>query len=59
MHFRESFFGTNKKEPRELDSIWSIFLGAMDDFTLKVLLVAAIASISIFIYKSYRNHNWS
>lgn len=44
--FREDFYGHNRKPDAKLETIWEIFLGAMDDFTLKILLVAAIVSIS-------------
>jgi len=31
----------------KMESLWEIFLGALDDFTLKILLVAAVVSIIV------------
>ncbi len=44
---REAHFGSNKKEPTKLTSFYKLFLGALDDFMLKLLIVCAIVSISI------------
>ena len=43
---REKYFGSNRKPPKKLKSLLDILLGALDDFTLKVLIVASILSIS-------------
>jgi Ca2+ transporting ATPase len=43
---REKYFGSNRKPPKKLKSVMDILLGALDDFTLKVLIVASILSIS-------------
>ena len=42
---REDFFGHNRKPEAKQKTLWQIFLGAMDDFTLKILVVAALVSI--------------
>jgi hypothetical protein len=43
---REKYFGSNRKPPKKLKSLLDILIGALDDFTLKVLIVASILSIS-------------
>ena len=43
---RESFFGTNQKKKSKLKSMWEFFLEALNDFTLKILMAAAVVSIS-------------
>ena len=48
--YREEFFGTNKKDPLKLKTLMQIFIQAFDDFTLKILIVAAITSIGKPIY---------
>jgi Ca2+ transporting ATPase len=44
---RRRTFGTNEKTVKEPQSFCSLFLEAMDDFILKILLVAAILSIGL------------
>lgn len=36
---REDAFGTNKKDPPERAGLWSLWLGALDDLMLKILIV--------------------
>jgi magnesium-transporting ATPase (P-type) len=42
-------FGSNKKAAKKLKSALTLFIEACDDFTLKILIVAAIISISKII----------
>lgn len=44
---RRRTFGTNEKAVKEPQSFCSLFLEAMDDFILKILLVAALLSIGL------------
>lgn len=44
---REAVFGTNRKPPAQKVSFFKLFLGALDDFMLKLLLVCACISIAI------------
>lgn len=44
---RDDAFGSNKKEPPQRASFCSLFLGALDDLMLKVLIVCAIVSMTI------------
>jgi len=44
---REAHFGTNKKPPAKRVSFCKLFLGALDDFMLKLLIVCACISIAI------------
>lgn len=43
---RTEFFGNNYRPPLEAKSWISIFLGALDDFMLKVLIFSAIIAIT-------------
>lgn len=43
---RRQAFGDNDKKPPILKKWWEILLEALDDATLKILIVAAIVSIS-------------
>ena len=43
---RRACFGDNHREPLKAKSWLSLFLAALDDFMLKVLIVAAVFSIS-------------
>ena len=45
---REDDFGSNKKDPQKISGFWYLFFSAMNDFMLKILIVAAIISITIF-----------
>lgn len=44
---REAHFGTNFKQPTKRTPFCRLFLGALDDFMLKLLLVCACISIAI------------
>lgn len=44
---REEFFGNNKKPEVKLKTLLQIFIQSLDDFTLKILIVAAIVSIVV------------
>lgn len=44
---REKHFGSNYKAPPKVTPFIELFLGAMDDFMLKFLLVCAIVDLSI------------
>jgi len=44
---REEFFGNNRKAEAKLKTLLQILLQALDDFTLKILIVAAIVSIVV------------
>lgn len=43
---RTQQFGNNYREPLKAKSWFSLFLAALDDFMLKILIVAAIFSIT-------------
>ena len=56
---REEHFGSNYKEPQKRTPFCRLFLGALEDFMLRLLLVCAVISISIdmgFASKSDRSH---
>jgi Ca2+ transporting ATPase len=42
---RRDAFGTNQKEEHELPGLIELFCEALEDFTLRILLVAAVLSI--------------
>ena len=44
---REQWFGSNAKNPPKLTPFFKLFLGALDDFMLKFLLVCAVIDLSI------------
>jgi Ca2+ transporting ATPase len=44
---REEHFGSNYKEPQKRTPFCRLFMGAMEDFMLRLLLVCAVISISI------------
>lgn len=44
---RDEQFGSNKKPPPKRTPFYKLFLGALDDFMLKLLLVCAVVSIAI------------
>jgi len=44
---REDFFGHNRKAKAKLKTLWEFLIMALDDFTLKILMVAAVVSIAI------------
>lgn len=46
---RSHFFGSNEKANRPLKSIFVLLMEALDDFTLKILIVASFVSISKLI----------
>ena len=59
---REEHFGSNYKAPQKRTPFCRLFLGALDDFMLKLLLVCAVVSISIdmgFADASDRSHGKS
>ena len=56
---REFSFGSNYKEPPKRTPFCKIFIGALEDFMLRVLLVCAVISISIdmgFAEEHERSH---
>lgn len=57
---REKYFGTNRKAPLASKSYCEIVLGALDDFTLKILMVSAVISIIInmIVEKDHRETAW-
>ncbi len=44
---REAHFGSNFRAPPKRTPFCKLFIGALDDFMLKLLLVCAVVSISI------------
>lgn len=44
---RGQVFGSNFKAPPKMTPYWRLFLGALDDFMLKFLLVCAAIELSI------------
>jgi Cation transporter/ATPase, N-terminus len=44
---RQSHFGTNFKASPKMTPYYKLFLGALDDFMLKFLLVCALIDLSI------------
>jgi magnesium-transporting ATPase (P-type) len=44
---RENHFGSNFKAPPKRTPYWRLFLGALDDFMLKFLLVCASVEMAI------------
>lgn len=44
---RRRIFGTNEKTAKQPQSFCSLFIEALDDFILKILLVAALLSIGL------------
>jgi hypothetical protein len=56
---RSDQFGSNYREPLKAKSWFTLFLGALDDFMLKVLIVASIFSITfdmILAHPEERSH---
>ncbi len=43
---RERFYGSNRRDPLARTPFCKFFMGALDDFMLKLLLVCAVISIS-------------
>lgn len=52
---RTSHFGTNRKDPPERTSFWVFFIGALDDFMLKLLLVSACINIGFEVGFAHDN----
>lgn len=44
---RAAHFGSNYKAPPRMTPYWKLFLGALDDFMLRFLLVCAVIELSI------------
>lgn len=44
---RAIYFGSNYREPTKRNPFCKLFLGALDDFMLKILLVCACVSMTI------------
>lgn len=44
---RDAEFGTNKKDPPEREGLWNLWLGALDDLMLKILIACAVVSMVI------------
>eukprot|EP00343_Euplotes_focardii_P007905 CAMPEP_0205819478 /NCGR_PEP_ID=MMETSP0206-20130828/1867_1 /ASSEMBLY_ACC=CAM_ASM_000279 /TAXON_ID=36767 /ORGANISM="Euplotes focardii, Strain TN1" /LENGTH=1118 /DNA_ID=CAMNT_0053113125 /DNA_START=29 /DNA_END=3385 /DNA_ORIENTATION=+ len=57
---RDEAFGSNKKEPSKRNSFCKLFLMALDDFMLKVLIVAAVISliVSMIFEEDHREIAW-
>ena len=58
---RREVFGTNLKEAKELPGLLELFCQAMEDTTLRILLVAAILSIVLQTSTASvedRSHAW-
>jgi len=58
---RTEQFGNNYRPPMKAKSWISLFLGALDDFMLKVLMVAAVFSITfdmLLAHPEERSHAW-
>ena len=53
---RDEQYGSNKKPPTKRTPFITLFLGALDDFMLKLLLVCACVSISIEVGFSDESH---
>ncbi len=56
---RTEHFGSNYREPLKAKSWFSLFIAALDDFMLKVLIVASIFSITfdmILAHPEERSH---
>lgn len=47
INLRELFFGNNRKAPRESEGFWSLWWNSLGDFTLRVLILCAILSITV------------
>ena len=47
MQRRENHFGSNKKKPKEPPSFCKLFINALNEFILIVLLIAALLSIAL------------
>lgn len=47
MNERAIYFGSNYREPTKRNPFCRLFLGALDDFMLKILLVCACVSMTI------------
>ncbi len=44
---RAEHFGSNKREPPKRTPFCRLFIGALEDFMLRILLVCAVLSISL------------
>lgn len=56
---RDQHFGSNEKKPAERSSFCSLFLAALNDFMLKVLIVSAVISIVVeMIFSNHRSTAW-
>ena len=44
---RTQYFGSNYKEPPTRSKFWKLLLAALDDFLLKLLIVASVVQIVI------------
>jgi magnesium-transporting ATPase (P-type) len=44
---RANLFGSNYKAPPKITPYWRLFLGALEDFMLRFLLVCAVVELSI------------
>jgi magnesium-transporting ATPase (P-type) len=58
---RDAVFGSNWRPPLMAKSFFSMFIAALDDFMLKVLMVAAVLSITfdmILAEPHHRSHAW-
>ena len=53
---RDEQYGSNKKPPMKRTPFITLFLGALDDFMLKLLLVCAVVSISIEVGFADESH---
>lgn len=44
---RERVFGSNQKAPLVMTPYWKLFLGALEDFMLRFLLVCAVIDLAV------------
>lgn len=61
LDIRENRFGNNKRVEREVRSFWGLLWLALDDFTLKILIVAAFVSMILqtaVAEPKDRSHAW-
>lgn len=53
---REQLYGHNRKPEVKLVSFWSLLKMALNDFTLKILMVAAVVSIVLSMATATKAH---
>lgn len=55
---RQEKFGDNRRIPREIKSLWEIFVENFEDFILKVLIAAAAVSLILGIINEGLARGW-